>query len=597
MVMAAASAARLGVAAVSQHTIAVVSTEHLLPRWDLATHLSHGWLDYHLLITGQIHRLFADLWRQGYWPPGLSLFQIPFFVLLGGDPFAGLWSSAAAFVLLAAAGALILTRDERPGRAPGAAVFVLLLTSSPYLLAYATVTMTEMLGAVVQLAAVLAYAAYVGQPEPRRAKWLALSFTALFFVKYNYFVLLAIPFVIHLWLERTWDASWQARSTLLADIVRRSLRSPAGVILVLYVLVLTIVLMTGGFSVNVAGQRISIRSIGSSGHILLYGSVAWLAYRHWTGRIDWKRIFALEPLIQPFLIWFALPITVWLASPHPNHIRDLVNLVLNRPMGEASLEAGIDAYLDALRQAYFYSDLVLLLALASFVALVLRYRTQAPWMRLLLLAIPIQFAAIAVHQTRFPRFLLLTVVLLCLAAASQIGRWIAALVRGHASIVVASILFVIAAAVPAAIVRQDRFETVAFEHYTRSESLHAALRTIRSQLTDRDRLVIVGQSNQLSPALFRLAIGPPSGGHCFPFEIGGADRLDISAATHILLLTSVSEGGDDPIVHNPSRLPGVLAAIERQEFTLRQRFAIPEARSDLALYARPTPPPAVPSCS
>src|SRR4051794_29652536 len=68
---------------VDQHTIQIVATQPLLPRWDLATHLNHGWEDYHLLVTGQIPRLFWDLWLQGYWPPVLSIYQVPFYLSLG----------------------------------------------------------------------------------------------------------------------------------------------------------------------------------------------------------------------------------------------------------------------------------------------------------------------------------------------------------------------------------------------------------------------------------------------------------------------------------------------------------------------------------
>lgn len=53
------------------------------------------------------------------------------------------------------------------------------------------------------------------------------------------------------------------------------------------------------------------------------------------------------------------------------------------------------------------------------------YRRQPPLMQWLILAIPLQFAVIALHPTRFTRFLLLPVVLLCLAAAGDVGRRIA----------------------------------------------------------------------------------------------------------------------------------------------------------------------------
>ena len=41
---------------VDHQTVRIVVARRLLPRWDLATHLQHGWTDYHLLVTGRIHR-------------------------------------------------------------------------------------------------------------------------------------------------------------------------------------------------------------------------------------------------------------------------------------------------------------------------------------------------------------------------------------------------------------------------------------------------------------------------------------------------------------------------------------------------------------
>jgi hypothetical protein len=62
LLIAATAAAAYVMQFVAQHTIQIVRTRHLLPQWDLATHLGHGWLDYHLLVTGQIPGL---LWDSG----------------------------------------------------------------------------------------------------------------------------------------------------------------------------------------------------------------------------------------------------------------------------------------------------------------------------------------------------------------------------------------------------------------------------------------------------------------------------------------------------------------------------------------------------
>ena len=167
---------------VSQRTITIATARRLLPKWDLAAHLIDGWIDYHLLATGRLHRRAGNLWMQGYSPPGLSLFQMPFYLLLGGSMASGLWSSAVAFVLVAALGSAVLLKQWGRSGLAAASVFVALLASSPFILAYASVRMAEMLGALAQVAVVAAYAAWCRRPDPSRARLFAVSLTALFFV-------------------------------------------------------------------------------------------------------------------------------------------------------------------------------------------------------------------------------------------------------------------------------------------------------------------------------------------------------------------------------------------------------------------------------
>jgi hypothetical protein len=151
-----------------------------------------------------------------------------------------------------------------------------------------------------------------------------------------------------------------------------------------------------------------VHSIGNSGHVVLYLLLARLWYLHRRGRVPWARITSADPLVRPLLVWCVVPVTIWLASPYPNHIRDVANLVINRPLGESSVGAGAAIYLDALRTTYFYREWVLMAVVAAFVVAAARYRRQPPVMQWIILAIPLQSAAIALHQTRFPRFLLLT---------------------------------------------------------------------------------------------------------------------------------------------------------------------------------------------
>jgi hypothetical protein len=460
--------------------------------------------------------------------------------------------------------------------------------SSPFLLAYATVTMTEMLGALAQLLVLLCYLSYRQDPSPRTARLFAVSLTVLFFVKYNYFVLLVGPLLLHEWLERTSRWSLTRRSTSVWRWTRRVLSSPTGAFVGLYIAGLMIILSTGGFEFQLQGHRVSVHGIGNSGHVVLYFLLGRLWYLQRRGRIDWGRLTSADPRIGPLLLWFAVPVTIWLASPYPNHIRDVANLVINRPLGEPTVATGIATYLDALQTAYFYTEWILGFVLAAFGVAAARYRKQPPLMQWLILAIPLQFAAIALHQTRFPRFLLLTVVLLCLAAAGEVGRWFS----GRPGRLVAGLLapMVLASGLVAArhVVTEERFRVVAFEHYTDSEALRMAMGVIRGELTADDRLLIVGESDELSPALFRWELGPPSGVASFPFKIGGAGRLDPALATRVLLIVPLaSDFAPIGVAHyDPARIDVVREEIDRGDLILRRELPLADLQVALRLYGR-----------
>ena len=588
--LASAAAALAYVAhVVAQHTIDIVRVRRLMPRWDLATHLGHGWLDYHLLATGRIIQLLWDLWLQGYWPPMLSIYQVPFYLVLGGGMTSGLWSGLVAFVLTGLTGSAVIWCQWKQDAVLPAILFLALQMSSPFLLAYASVPMTEMLGALTQLLVLLAYVHYRRDSSPKAARLFAASLTVLFFTKYNYFFLLVAPLVLHEWLERTSSWNTRRRLTLLWRWTRRVLSTPIGVLLALYVAGLLIISRTGGFEFRLLGQRISVHTIGNTGHVVLYLLLGRLWYLHRQGRINWARLTSADPRVGPLLLWFVAPVTVWLASPYPNHIRDFSNLVLNRPLGEPTLGAGIATYLDALRTTYFYNEWVLACVVAAFCVATVRYRQQPPLMQWLILAIPLQFAVIAIHQTRFPRFLLLTVALLCLVAASEVGRWFAGSWRGRA---VASLLapLVLCSGVIAAreVVTQARFRAVAFENYTDNETLRAALDSIRAELNAADRLAIVGQGNWLSPALFRWELGPPSGMPCFPFEVGGARGTDLTLATRVLLIAPIDPDFAplDVTSYYLAQRRAVLERVDRGELVFRREVPLPDIHVALRLYDR-----------
>ena len=105
--------------------------------------------------------------------------------------------------------------------------------------------------------------------------------------------------------------------------------------------------------------------------------------------------------------------------------------------------------------------------------------------------------------------------------------------------------------------------------------------------------MIVGQSNDLSPAMFRWALGPPSGVPCFPFEAVGANRLDPGLATRVLLLMPLDAARStlDAAAHHAARRREILAAVDQGELALHREFPLPDLDVTLRLYRRTTAPP------
>jgi hypothetical protein len=277
------------------------------------------------------------------------------------------------------------------------------------------------------------------------------------------------------------------------------------------------------------------------------------------------------------------PILVWFAVPYPNHIRDFVNLVVNRPVGTPTAADGLLAYADAIRHQYFHDDLALTaVALVSLVAAV-GYRRQTTFVRLLIVAVPLQLAMVTLHHTRFPRFLFLTVVLLYLLAALEIGRW----VRGRRAWRVAAgcaapLLLAAGLAGAGSVVTEPRFEALAFGQYTENDALSRALREIRGGTRPDDRIAVMGESDALSPALIRWELGLPEGARRPPMG------SDVAQATLILLMVP-----DDPerspdaiIARHAEHLAALGPALEAGEFTRVSTFAIPELYVTLNLYRR-----------
>lgn len=537
-------------AGVAARSIAPAIAGGWMPRWDLAEHLMAGWTDAHYLRTGALGSLIGHLWGQGYWPPGPSVFQVPFHLVLGGDPSTGLYSSLVAFVLSGLCAVSLLGRAWGREAWLSSAVVLLLMTTSPFFLAYAALAMSEMPGVLAQAAVLVCHARYLQRRDEAAARWFALSLTALFFTKYNYFLLLVVPLVVHEWLEATAGRGWAARLDQLRGAAATLLSTTPARLAAAGVGLAAIVEGTGGVAFEIGGRTVAVRTVGYLLHPVLYGGLAWLWWRYRQGRIDWAGVRALDPRAGPLLAWFVAPVTVWLASPYPNHLKDVVNLVVNIPLGPPSPRLGLSEYLEAIRADYFLHPGILAVAAAAFVLAVVRYRAQPPLVRLLVLAAVLQFAMVALHHTRDARFVLLAMPLVWLVSAGELAAW----VPGRA-LRVAATCGVMAAAVAgtSAALASPAFVRLSAAHYSKSPGLAGVFDAVRGEAGPGQRVAVVGRADVVSPALVRWQLGPARGFERFPDEIDRVADLEVlETADFVLVVAELS---------TPAMPAGVSAAL------------------------------------
>jgi len=573
---------------VSRQAIDDVVARRLLPRWDLAAHLAFGWVDAFYLKTLQWHRLLWDLWLQGYWPPGPSLFQMPFYLVLGGDMASGLRSSLVAFILTVLAGtALLCLQWSRAAWLP-TALFLLFVMRSPFYLAYSSVAMTEMLGALAQLFVLVCHARYEQQRSPSAARLFAVSLTVLFFTKYNYFIMLAVPLLVYEYLRHTAAWRFRDRGEEAWRSARQWLATPTGALLAAYLLTVLAVTITGGFSFSLFGRRVGVTSIGNSGYVALYLLLGRVWFLHRRGRIDWPGLFAFDPRVRPLLLWFVLPVTVWLASPFPNHMKDIANLVINSPMGAASATEGLLSYGAAVRADYFSDIWLLAAAVAGFALAALRFRAQPPLVQLLILAALVQTAMVLAHQTRFARFLAFPILLVWLTSASEIGTWVWRRSRLAAAIAT-PVVMLVALAGARDVVAGESFRRLAFENYLDSPALADALASIRAETGPSDRIAILGRSDALSPGLFTWQLGPPAGEASFPLEILRERDVDlIGDTTHVVLIapTSTELASPEITVDFPRNVARLQRWLDAGTFELARELPVDDLHVTLRLYRR-----------
>jgi hypothetical protein len=196
---------------------------------------------------------------------------------------------------------------------------------------------------------------------------------------------------------------------------------------------------------------------------------------------------------------------------------------------------------------------------------------------------------VVAHHTRFTRFLITPMLFVWIAAAAEIGAWTRAAGR-VAGALAAGAVTIYGAAAAHAVLAEDRFRQAAFENYTDSPALTAALDGVRAEAGATGPIAVLGRSDQVSPGLMRLRLGPPSGGRFFPVEVlRNADVPALLDAPFALLLAPGAPARTSPEISSdyPRDAARLQPLIESGRFLLVRRYPVDDPSVQLELYRAP----------
>ena len=328
--------------------------EHLFDRlphdrnahYDLGVNLA---LD---IVHCDVGHLFHDLDGTRMWGPlhGILLGVIQ--TVAGINFRLAVLPSLVGWVLTALLGFLIARRISPSGGTLAGLLAALLILASPAHHAFATDIMLESLGACLTLLVVHAYLLTVQEPMRNHGRWLGLALTLLFFLKYNYWILVMVGLVateltrqprFYLQLVRDCTKDWR---TWIWSQVKQPWNYPLVVVLLL---TLVVALARGG-SIAIAGREIVIRSTHNLIHLAYVLFFLRLLPWWWKKGRTWVRELG-EPASR-LAIWHAWPVALWFLLPKRLGYFFFYISPANGGNHEQSLGEGVRLYWNWLVQEY-----------------------------------------------------------------------------------------------------------------------------------------------------------------------------------------------------------------------------------------------------
>ncbi len=347
-------------------------------------HLARVWTPLHALLVGVVLAIGGLDYRLAVLPSLTA------------------WVGSALFAFLTARRAV-----RQGGNVAGftAALFVL---ASPAYQAFATDIMLESLGACLSLAVLYTYLVAVQERSVWSGRCLGLALSALFFHKYNYYLLVILGLAASV-LTADPRGNLHAATDFvvrfpLRNWLAKQLRHPLTYVLVPVLIFLIIAFSRGGGTINLMGLKMSMNAPHNVVHIAFCLLLLRLLPWWWrSGRFVVRR---LEPPARQLVYWHLWPAIVWFLWPQR---LGYFLWYLTRDHGQEAtspeLSSGLAYYWRTLGADYHQAPWALLLTVAFLGIAVLSWWKLRPGGVVVLWFVLIAAALTFHHPTHRSRFL------------------------------------------------------------------------------------------------------------------------------------------------------------------------------------------------
>lgn len=578
--------------AIGHHTISVVKEESLLPRWDEAAHALDGWFTYYYLKKFDLPMFVWHLWTRGTWPFVNPLYTGLFYFVGGPTYLSALIGNVVAFIFIGMMSSYLLIIVNRNIPVLAITVMIFFLFTSPMYLAYSSLSMMEIFGSLIQLIVFITY--YLSRfketaNKERYGKIFAISLTILFFTKFNYFLMLALPIVIYEYIMATKKWNYRYHFKFWKKAGKWLISSLLGRIFIIYCVFISAVMITGGFEFRILGRDVSMRTPGASGYIFLYALLIKFWFQHRKGVIPWNRLFKLDCRIRLLIVFFAIPVLVWFAVPYPNHMVEFFGFLVpaGRAEGGLSFFPGILHYVKLIETEYFSEKIVFILGIAIYGVGIIRFKKQQDFTKWLILVSLTQVFCTALHPYKQARFVFLALIPIWFIIAMESEYWIGLLNmrRKFISIILSAAVFYLGFSSFKNIIQSEPFRRIALGSYTRNAQLNQAFDWLRGNVRRQDRLAILGKSDALSPALFEWQVGRPRRYFDFIGSIDPDKFYKLNKATHICLIIPTTDRSDPEILQSfKAHSSKMQSLLESNRIEFLNEFPLKNMKLVLCLY-------------